>query len=140
MIKLAPMAKAVGTWTESLRLVEESRGQLSGPMQLIVQRGLIQAFEYNYEIAIVMMTRYLRETASDPDKHDLSVFQELIRVADEHRLILSPFAKWKAFRHARNLTSHTYNEANALAVVEIIPEFEREVVYLLSQLQERLAK
>jgi nucleotidyltransferase substrate binding protein (TIGR01987 family) len=134
------MAKAVGTWTESLRLVEESRGQLSGPMQLIVQRGLIQAFEYNYEIAIVMMTRYLRETASDPDKHDLSVFQELIRVADEHRLILSPFAKWKAFRHARNLTSHTYNEANALAVVEIIPEFEREVVYLLSQLQERLAK
>jgi uncharacterized protein with HEPN domain len=55
-------------------------------------------------------------------------------------LILSPFAKWKAFRHARNLTSHTYNEANALAVVEIIPEFEREVVYLLSQLQERLAK
>ncbi len=140
MIKLAPMAKAVGTLTESLRLVEESRGQLSGPMQLIVQRGLIQAFEYNYEIAIVMMTRYLRETASDPDKHDLSVFQELIRVADEHRLILSPFAKWKAFRHARNLTSHTYNEANALAVVEIIPEFEREVVYLLSQLQERLAK
>jgi nucleotidyltransferase substrate binding protein (TIGR01987 family) len=134
------MAKAVGTLTESLRLVEESRGQLSGPMQLIVQRGLIQAFEYNYEIAIVMMTRYLRETASDPDKHDLSVFQELIRVADEHRLILSPFAKWKAFRHARNLTSHTYNEANALAVVEIIPEFEREVVYLLSQLQERLAK
>jgi len=134
------MAKAVGTLTESLRLVDESRGQLSGPMQLIVQRGLIQAFEYNYEIAIVMMTRYLRETASDPDKHDLSVFQELIRVADEHRLILSPFAKWKAFRHARNLTSHTYNEANAIAVVEIIPDFEREVVYLLSQLQERLAK
>jgi nucleotidyltransferase substrate binding protein (TIGR01987 family) len=140
MIDLNPMVQAIGTLTESLRLVDEFREQLSEPMRLLVQRGLIQAFEYNYEMAIAMMTRYLRESASAPEKHDLSVFQELIRVADEHRLIHSPFAKWKAFRHARNMTSHTYNEANALAVVKIIPDFEREVLYLLSKLQERLTQ
>jgi nucleotidyltransferase substrate binding protein (TIGR01987 family) len=134
------MANAVATLTESLRLVEESREQLSRPMQMLVQRGLIQAFEYNYEMAIGMMTRYLRETAPDPDKHDLGVFQELIRVADGQGLLLSPFAKWKTFRHARNMTSHTYDEDKALAVVTIIPDFEREVIYLLSRLQERLAK
>ncbi len=140
MINLTPMANAIATLTESLRLVDESKGQLSEPMQRLIQRGLIQAFEYNYEMAIGMMTRYLRETSSDPDKHDLSVFQELIRVADESQLVLSPFAKWKAFRHARNLTSHTYNEGKALAVVAIVPDFEREIVHLLSRLQEKLAK
>jgi len=140
MIDLKPMTRAVATLTDSLKLVNESRDQLSEPMRLLVQRGLIQAFEYNYEMAIFMMTRYLREAASDPDKHDLSVFQELIRVADEHRLLLSQFANWKAYRQARNMTSHTYDETKALAVVEIIPDFEREVVYLLAQLQGRLAQ
>jgi hypothetical protein len=38
------------------------------------------------------------------------------------------------------MTSHTYDEDKALAVVAIIPDFEREVVYLLSRLQENLAK
>lgn len=140
MIDLNPMTKAVATLTESLKLVNESQAQLSEPMRLLVQRGLIQAFEYNYGLAILMMTRYLIEHDSTPDRHDLSVFEELIRVADEHRLLLSPFARWKAFRHARNLTSHTYDRAKALAVVEIIPDFEREVVHLLSHLQERLAQ
>jgi len=140
MISLTPMANAVAILTESLKLVDESKEHLSGPMRLLVQRGLIQAFEYNYEMAVNMMARYLKETAADPDKHDLSVFQELIRVADEQGLLLSPFAKWKGFRHARNMTSHTYDESKALAVVAMIPDFEREVVYLFSRLQEKLAK
>ncbi len=140
MINLNPMVQAVGTLTESLRLMDESRDQLSEPLRLLMQRGLIQAFEYNYGLALLMMTRYLRERDSTPDKHDLSVFEELIRVADEHQLLLSPFARWKAFRHARNLTSHTYDREKAEAVAEIIPEFERDVVHLLSKLQEKLAQ
>jgi nucleotidyltransferase substrate binding protein (TIGR01987 family) len=140
MIDLTPMANAAATLTESLRLIAESREQLSEPMRLLMQRGLIQAFEYNYEMAVGMMARYLRETSPNPDKHDLGVFEELIRVADQQGLLLSAFAKWKMFRHARNMTSHTYDEIKALAVVAIIPDFEREVIHLLSRLQERLAK
>lgn len=140
MIDLGPMQDAIATLSESLALIEESKEQWSEPMRLLTQRGLIQAFEYNYELAILMMMRYLREHASIPDKHDLGVFEELIRVADEHRLLRSPFAKWKAFRQARNLTSHTYDRAKAESVAAIVPDFEREIVYLLSQLQERLEK
>lgn len=140
MIDLGPMRDAIATLTESLALIEESKGQQSEPMRLLMQRGLIQAFEYNYGLAILMMTRYLRERASVPDKHDLNNFEELIRVADEHRLLRSPFARWKMFRHARNLASHTYNRAKAEAVAEMVPDFEREVIHLLAQLQERLSK
>ena len=140
MIDLGPMQDAIATLTESLALIEDSRGQVSQPMRLLMQRGLIQAFEYNWGLALLMMTRYLREHDSTPDKHDLSVFEELIRVADEHQLLLSPFARWKAFRHARNLTSHTYDRAKAEAVAEVIPDFEREVIHMLSKLQGKLAQ
>ena len=102
--------------------------------------GLIQAFEYNYSLAIALMTRYLQERTALPDKRNLGDFPELIRVADEHQLLRSPFAKWKEFRHARNLTSHTYHRAKADAVAAVAPDFEREVQYLLSQLQEMLSK
>ena len=83
------------------------------------------------------LCEYCGEDDSTLNKHNLNVFEELIRVADEHQLLRSPFAKWKAFRHARNLTSHTYDRAKAEAVAEIIPDFEREVVHLLSKLQEK---
>jgi nucleotidyltransferase substrate binding protein (TIGR01987 family) len=134
------MRDAIATLTESMVLIEESKGRLSDPILLLMQRGLIQAFEYNYGLALLMMTRYLREHASVPDKHDLNHFEELIRVADEHELLLSPISNRKAFRHARNLTSHTYHRAKAEAVASVIPDFEREVVYLLSKLQEKLSK
>ena len=140
MIDLGPMQDALATLTESVTLIRETEGQFSEPMRQLMQRGLIQAFEYNYGLAILMMTRYLRERASVPDKHDLNVFEELIRVADEHGLLRSPFAKWKEFRHARNLTSHTYHRAKADAVAKVAPDFELEAKYLLSQLQEKLSK
>ncbi len=135
MIDLGPMQDAIATLTESLTLIQESGDRQSEPMRLLMQRGLIQAFEYTYGLAVFMMTRYLREHDSTPDKHDLNGFEELIRVADEHQLLHSPFSRWKAFRHARNLTSHTYDRAKAEEVAEIIPDFE--VIYLLSKLQER---
>ncbi len=140
MIDLRPMTDALATLTESLQLIDEFGAQVSEPMRLLMQRGLIQAFEYNYGLAIFIMTRYLRERASAPDKHDLNVFEELIRVADEHHLLLSPIAKWKVFRHARNLTSHTYDRAKANAVADISPDFERELTYLIAKLREKLAQ
>ena len=140
MIDLTPMQDALATLTESLALIEEMKGKVSEPMRQLMQRGLIQAFEYNYSLAIAMVTRYLRERASVPDKHNLGDFPELIRVADEDGLLLSPFAKWKEFRHARNLTSHTYHREKADAVAAVASDFEKEVQHLLSQLQEKLSR
>lgn len=140
MIDLRPMDKAVATLTQSLALIDETGAQFTEPMQLLMQRGLIQAFEYTYALAILMMTRYLTEHASLPDKRDLNSFEELIRVADEHQLLLSPFAKWKAYRNARNLTSHTYDRTKAESVAATARDFEREAQHLLAQLRERETK
>ena len=140
MMDLRPMQSAVASLTESLALIDEHRDQYSEPMQLLMQRGLIQAFEYTYSLSILMMTRHLTEHASLPDKRDLSSFEELIRVADEHQLLLSPFATWKAYRNARNLTSHTYDRAKADTVAATAREFEREAKHLVARLQEKGTK
>lgn len=140
MIDLSPMANAVRNLTEALQVVETAPEQMPTPMRLLLRAGLIQTFEYNYELAIVMMTRYLRSVTPDLSRRDLGVFEELIRVADERGLVRSPFAVWKEFRQARNDTSHTYNETKAIAVVDVVPAFEAEVRYLLAQLQERTAR
>jgi nucleotidyltransferase substrate binding protein (TIGR01987 family) len=137
MINLTPMANAVRNLTEALHLVDTMEAQAPEPVRLLLRAGLIQTFEYNYELAIVMMTRYLKSVVPNPSSPDLRVFEELIRVADERDLVLSPFVAWKTFRQARNNTSHTYDETNALAVVQVIPAFEKEVSHLLARLQER---
>ena len=138
MIDLKPMSDAVNRLSEASQVFEELQGQVSEPARILLRSGLIQTFEYNYGLAVSMMTRYLISAVPDPAKRDLNVFEELIRVADEMGLLLSPFATWKTFRQARNNTSHAYNEAKAVAVAEVVPAFEKEVKYLLARLQEKV--
>ena len=138
MIDLKPMSEAVNRLTDATRVYEELQHQVSEPARILLRSGLIQTFEYNYGLAVSMMSRYLSSVVSDPAKRDLNVFEELIRVADEMGLVLSPFSTWKIFRQARNNTSHTYNEAKAAAVAEVIPAFEKEVKHLLARLQEKV--
>jgi hypothetical protein len=40
-------------------------------------------------------------------------FATLVRTASERGLLKSGWDKWQIFREARNITSHTYNQAKA---------------------------
>jgi len=132
MIDLTPMVNAVRLLGEAIH------EQALEPERIIVRAGLIQTFEFNYELAVAMMTRYLESIATIPNNPELKIFESLIRLADEQGLVLSPVATWKGFRQARNNTSHSYNEKKAIAVLAVIPAFEREAKYLLARLQERI--
>ena len=41
------------------------------------------------------------------------------------------------YRDKRNITSHTYNEAKAIAVAAVVPDFARDVQSLLRRLRAR---
>ncbi|MDC6168439.1 nucleotidyltransferase substrate binding protein [Paucibacter sp. XJ19-41] len=102
-----------------------------------IRDGLIQRFEFTYELAHKMLKRYLESAAADPTEFDVADFQYLIRSGNEQGLLLSPWAQWRHYRDMRAKTSHTYDEATALLVVASIPEFLDEARYLLQQLQTR---
>lgn len=131
MIDLTPLAKASAQLRSAIE--EQSRE----PERTLLRAGLIQTFEYAFELSHRMIRRYLSETEPSPADVAQLTFEGLIRRADELRLVASPVAVWKDFRQARTETSHTYNEDKAVRLLARIPAFGQELTYLVKRLQER---
>ena len=75
-----------------------------------IRDGLIQRFEYTYELGHKIQKRYLEYALANPAQFDEMTFQELIRAANEQGLLLGTWPDWWSFRDMRARTSHTYNE------------------------------
>ncbi len=103
-----------------------------------IRDGLIQRFEFTYELSHKMLKRYLEAAAPSPEVIDAMSFADLIRTGNEQGLLLGEWLNWKAYRDMRSKTSHTYDAAKALEVVAGIPAFLAEAVFLRDQLRRRL--
>ena len=105
--------------------------------QTLIRDGLIQRFEFTYEISYKMLKRYLEQAAPSVAPYDHMSFPDLIRTGNEHGLLLGDWPKWKTYRDMRSKTSHTYDEQIALEVVAGIPPFLEEARYLCDKLKQR---
>lgn len=103
-----------------------------------IRDGLIQRFEFTYELCHKVLKRYLEAASPDPTQFDAMPFAELIRSGNEQGLLLGNWPRWRKWRDMRAKTSHTYNESVAQEVVADIPGFIEEAVYLRDQLKQRL--
>lgn len=99
-----------------------------------IRDGLIQRFEFTYELSHKTIKRYLESTSANSDEFNTMSFGELIRTANERGLLKGNWSDWRLYREMRNLTSHTYNEDVALKVVADIPKFLAESEFLVNQL------
>jgi len=104
-----------------------------------IRDGLIQRFEFTYEISHKMLKRYLESASATPAEYDDMPFADIVRSGNEQGLLLGNWPEWKTYREMRSKTSHTYDEEVAIEVVESIPAFLEEARYLLTKLQERMA-
>ena len=104
-----------------------------------IRDGLIQRFEFTYELSHKMLKRYLESTSPNPEQFDSMPFSDLVRSGNEQGLLLGDWPKWKVYREMRARTSHTYAEKVAMEVVAVIPEFLAEAAYLRDRLRSRLA-
>lgn len=109
------------------------------PVDEQLRDGLIQRFEFTYELAHRLLRRYLRQVSASPEAFDQMTFADLIRTANEQGLLLGDWPAWRRYRDMRARTSHTYAAAVAAQVVSGIPEFLAEAMHLRDQLQRRLA-
>jgi nucleotidyltransferase substrate binding protein (TIGR01987 family) len=133
-LDLTPLGKAVERLAEGLARYRRDTGDAQ------IRDGLIQRFEFTYEISHKMLKRSLESASANPAAFDAMPFADLIRSGNEQGLLLGDWTDWKRYREMRSLTSHTYDEAVALEVVEGIPAFLAEGEFLLKQLQERNAE
>jgi nucleotidyltransferase substrate binding protein (TIGR01987 family) len=132
-LDLSPLSKALRRLTEGLARYQGDTADTQ------IRDGLVQRFEFTYEISHKMLKRYLEAASATPASFDAMPFADLIRTANEQSLLLGNWTDWKRYREMRSLTSHTCDEAVAVEVVAGIPAFLAEVQYLLAQLERRTA-
>lgn len=130
-LDLSPLLNAVNRLAEGLTRYEMDIADT------LIRDGLIQRFEFSYEISHKMLKRYLEAVSPTPEQFDAMAFADLIRSGNEQGLLLSDWSQWRKYREMRSKTSHTYDEEVAIQVVQGIPAFLEEARYLLKQLQER---
>jgi nucleotidyltransferase substrate binding protein (TIGR01987 family) len=104
-----------------------------------IRDGLIQRFEFTYELSHKMLRRYLKEIAASPDEIEQMPFADLIRTANGQGLLRGDWPAWRRFREMRARTSHTYDAEVASQVAAAIPEFLEEAEHLYAELQRRFA-
>lgn len=99
-----------------------------------IRDGLIQRFEFTYELSHKMLKRYLEMSSPTPHLYDALAFQELIRSGNGQGLLRGDWSVWKNYRAMRAKSSHTYDEDVAIQITEIIPDFLREARFLRDML------
>jgi nucleotidyltransferase substrate binding protein (TIGR01987 family) len=132
-LDITPLVNAIGRLREGL-----GRHQRE-PADEQLRDGLIQRFEYTYELCHRTLKRFVQQTAASPAEVDRMAFQDLIRTANQQGLLSGDWPAWHRFRDLRARTSHTYRAETARAVAEAIPAFLTEAEYLRDQLRSRLA-
>lgn len=128
-----PLANAIQRLRDGLRRYEQDTTDEQ------IRDGLIQRFEFTYELVHRTLKRRLKETAADPDEIEGLAFADLIRAGNARGLLRSDWPAWRRFRDLRARTSHTYDAKAALPVVSAIPEFLAEADHLLAALSRRPA-
>jgi nucleotidyltransferase substrate binding protein (TIGR01987 family) len=131
-LDITPLVNAIDRLREGL-----ARHQ-SEPADDQLRDGLIQRFEFTYELCHRTLKRFIRQTAASPEEVDRMEFQNLIRTANQQGLLLGDWPAWHRYRDARARTSHAYHAKIAQDVADSIPAFLAESEYLRDQLRKRL--
>lgn len=128
MVSTLFLEKALKTLEEALRDFSQKKDDL------LVRDGVIQRFEYSFELATKTLERILKQVDTK-NEFDLAFYKPMIRMAAQKGLIDSPEA-WFEFKKARNKTSHAYDEDIAQEVFNQIPTFLEAAKKLLMKLKD----
>jgi nucleotidyltransferase substrate binding protein (TIGR01987 family) len=134
-IALTPLQKALSALASAQRYWQEEASDSGRKPHL--RAGVIQSFEFSYELSIRLLRRVLMERAAVPPQiADLS-FNDLLRAAADAGLMDEPLG-WRRWRELRNRTSHSYDEAQAQLIAEASMAFLPDAQALLQRLEAAL--
>jgi len=137
-LDLSSLHKAIDSLEKTLKVAENKTlaAELDNDARDAIRAGVIQNFEFTYELCSKFMRRWLKENADVEEAEYPRTRKELFRLAARFGLIKEPLP-WFSYSDARNLTTHTYDEDKAESVYETAVGFIEDARYLLNRLQER---
>jgi nucleotidyltransferase substrate binding protein (TIGR01987 family) len=130
------MSKPDIRWKQRFENYTKAVGQMTkfiekGDLNEMEEQGLIQSFEYTYELA----WNTLKDLFEDQGESNILGSRDAFRLAFKRGLI-EDGETWMDMIKSRGLTSHTYNEKTARAIVHSIrSSFFGEFVKLQAHLQ-----
>jgi nucleotidyltransferase substrate binding protein (TIGR01987 family) len=136
-LELSSLKKAVSALAEVLAKSDDAgfMGSLDDVARNAIKAGVIQHFEFTYELSWKFIKRWLEMNVS-PTAADGVARRELFRLAAENRLI-DDVEQWMRYHEAQNLTSHTYEPEIAERVYNTAHDFARDAASLLAAIEER---
>lgn len=138
ILDLTPLRDALRSLEAALEVVSDANwfpGQPENVRNTLVA-GVIQNFEFVYEIGVKMLKRRLEAEAASPEEIDESSFRNVLRVAAEKGLI-DDVGAWFRYRELRNVTAHTYDRVKARRVLDGMSGFVVDARALLGRLEAR---
>lgn len=138
-LDLSSLQKAITALDSTLQRASDDRlmSNLDDVTQNAIRAGVIQHFEFSYELCWKFIQRWLRINVS-PEEADPMTRKDLFRTAARYGLIRYPEA-WFVYGDARNLTAHTYDAVIAEQVYLAAGQFLGDAKFLLAQLEARNA-
>jgi nucleotidyltransferase substrate binding protein (TIGR01987 family) len=135
-LELGNLRRAISALDSLLSRLDDS-GWMAQQDEIVRQglrAGAIQHFEFTFELCWKLIQRWLRDNAPAADADLPRSRRELFRQAARFSLIADP-VPWFGYGDARNLTSHTYNEATAETVFRAAQQFLPDARRLLHTLE-----
>ena len=134
---LSSLEKAVSALAAVLAKSDDAEfmSQLDEVARNAIKAGVIQHFEFTYELCWKFIKRWLETNVSASDVDGVTR-RELFRRAAENRLI-DDVDQWMRYHSARNLTSHIYQPEIAARVYSTAHDFARDAARLLAALEAR---
>ncbi len=101
-------------------------------LKLYIKDSCIKRFEYTYETAKKLMNKFLKKEydKSEKDLNINNIFREMYALG-----LIANFENWVNYREKRNFTSHEYNIFHTDEILKIIPNFIKDVSFLINSFE-----
>ena len=123
-LDLTAFSKAIATLNEALNEYKKDNSNT------FVRDSCLQRFEYCFDMSKKLVRKYLKSISDDPMEIDREKFPNLIRQAYTLGIVKHSWDEWDIYSENRNHTSHGYDEDIAIEIVEQLPTFYHEVLFL----------
>ncbi|MDO8806597.1 MAG: nucleotidyltransferase substrate binding protein [Elusimicrobiota bacterium] len=131
-LDFSSLIKAVDSLDRALKV---AAGSTDTAQEEVIRAGVIQNFEFTYELCWKFMRRWL-ELNAGAGTADGATRKELFRMAAESCLITG-VENWFKYHAARNETAHTYDPAKAAEIYALASPFAADARKLLQILEQR---
>ena len=136
-LDLSSPRKAIESLEKTIRVADDNAfmSRLEEDQKQAVKAGVIQRFEFTYELCWKFMKRWLQVNLGSAHVEGVSR-RQLFRLSAEHRF-LDDVDRWMEYHDARNETAHTYDEGTAEDVFDTSQQFLADARKLLKALEAR---